>query len=61
MGFRSQGTSGWTTTRTPDTPGGPTVTTTRIGLYLAEAGFMSIVFVTIGVVSRALWDSRKER
>jgi hypothetical protein len=30
-------------------------------MYLAEAGFMSLVFAIIGVAGRALWEDRRER
>lgn len=35
--------------------------TALLGMYIAEAAFMGLVFITVGAVSRAVWERRRER
>lgn len=37
------------------------MTISRISIYLAQAGFMSIIFVLAGAIGRAIWDTRRGR
>lgn len=33
----------------------------RMTVYLAQAGFMGIIFVLAGAFARAIWDQRRGR